>query len=76
MLVRYKQLKTIKFKGSVTRLTTLWLGQQRLFEVYSFHAAPIGIMLKMSNIGGHIPCPPSDRAHDQYYCKLLNTPLL
>ena len=31
-------------KGSVT---TRWLGGRRPFEVDSFHAAPIGIMLKI-----------------------------
>ena len=34
-------------------------GRQRLFEVDSFHAAPIGIMLKCKILGGHIPPSPS-----------------
>ena len=46
-------------KGSVT---TWWLGGgggRRPFEVDSFHAAPIGIMLKMYHIGGGDTSPAS-----------------
>ena len=48
-------------KGSVT---TRWLGGggRRPFEVDSFHAAPIGIMLKFEILGGHVPVPPGGGA--------------
>ena len=42
-------------KGSVT---TRWLGGRRPFEVDSFHAAPIDIMLQILNIGGTRPPRP------------------